>query len=87
MDYLPAQDLASINIRKRPEIYPLDAKTERYRNSFFPYCSSQWNNWDSRIRNLPSIAPLLRAMFDFIRPVSAPMFKVNRFSDFVFFTR
>ena len=35
MDYLPAQDLASINIRKRPAIYPLDAKTERYRKILF----------------------------------------------------
>ena len=35
IDYLPAQDLASINLRKRRAIYPLDARTERYCNSFF----------------------------------------------------
>ena len=28
MNYLPIQDLASISLRKRPVIYPLDAKTE-----------------------------------------------------------
>ena len=55
IDYLPTEYLASINLRKRPAIYPLDARTERYRNSFFPYCISQWNNLDSRIRNLSSL--------------------------------
>ena len=84
IDYLPAQDLASINLRKRSAIYPLDGKTERYRNSFLPYCISQWNNLDSRIR---SIATFKRAILDFIRPVPTPMFKINRLSDFVFHTR
>ena len=87
IDYLPTQDLASINLRKRPAIYPLDARTERYRNSFFPYCISQWNILDSRIRNLPSIATFKRAILDFIRPVPTPMFKINRLSGFVFLTR
>ena len=32
---LPTQDMASINLRKRAAIYPVDARTERYRNSFF----------------------------------------------------
>ena len=87
IDYLPTQDLASINLRKRPAIYPLDARTERYRNSFFPYCISQWNNLDSRIRNLPSIATFKRAILDFIRPNPTPYFKTNRISSFVFLTR
>ena len=36
IDYLPAQDLASINLRKTPAIYPLEGITERYHNRFFP---------------------------------------------------
>ena len=35
IDYLPTQDLASIKFRKRLAVYPLDARLERYRNSFF----------------------------------------------------
>ena len=42
--YLPTQDLVSINLKKRSAIYLLDARTERYCNSFFPYGISQWNN-------------------------------------------
>ena len=79
-DYLASQDLASINLRKRPAIYPLEARTKRYRNSFFPYCISQWNNLDSRIRNLTSIATFKRAILDFIRPNPIPYFKTNRVS-------
>ena len=56
IDYLPTQDLASINLRRRPAIYLSDAREERSCNSFFPDCFSQWNNLDSPIRNLPSVA-------------------------------
>ena len=87
IDYLLSQDLASINLRKRPAIYPLDARTERYRNSFCPYCISQWNNLDNRIRNLTSIANFKRAILDFVRPNPTPYFKTNRLSGFVVFTR
>ena len=87
IDYLPSQDLASINLRKIPAIYPLDARTERYRNSFFPYFISQWNNLDSRIRNLTSTATFNRAILDFICLNPTPYFKTNRLSGFVFLTR
>ena len=82
--YLPTQDLGSINLRKRPAIYPLDARTERYQNSFFSYCFLQWNNWDSRIRNLPSIGTFKHAILDFIRPNPTLYFKTNRLSGFIF---
>ena len=87
IDYLPTHNLASINLRKRPVIYPLNARTERYCNSFFPYCISQWNNLDSRITNLPSIATFKRAILDFIRPNPTPMFRINRLSGSVFLAR
>ena len=84
IDYLLTQDLAFTNLRKRPAIYPLDARAERYRNSLSPYCM---NILDSRIRNLPSIATFKRAILDFIRPVPTPVFKINRLLGFVFLTR
>ena len=87
IDYLPTQDSASINLRKRPAIYPLDTRTERYCSCFFPYCISQWNNLDSRTRNLPSIATFKRAILDIIRSNPTPYFKKNRLSDFVLLTR
>ena len=82
IDFLPTQDLASINLRKRPAIYPLDVRTESYRNSFFCYCISQWSNLDSRIKNLTSMATFKRVILNFLRPVLTPMFKINRLSGF-----
>ena len=87
IDYLPTQDLASINLRKRPANYPLGARAERYRNSSFPYRISQWNNLDSRIRNLPSTATFKRAILNFICPNPISYFKINRLLGFVFLTR
>ena len=43
--YLPTQDLTSINLRKRPTIYHLDARTGRYRNSFFLTVSLNGTIW------------------------------------------
>ena len=54
-NYLPVHNVASVSLRSRPQIYPLRARTENYRNSFFPFSILQWNNLDPRIRNLPSI--------------------------------
>ena len=88
-DYLRTQDSASINLRKGPAIYPLDTRTELYCNSFFffPYCISQWNNLDSHIRNLFSLATFKRAILDFIPPHPTPYFKTNRLLGFLFLTR
>ena len=41
----------------------------------------------SRLRNLPSISTIKRAILDFIRPLPTPIFKINRLSGFVFLTR
>ena len=68
IDYLPTQDLASINLRKKPAIYPLYARTERYHNSFF-YCISQWNNLDSSIGISHSLL-LLKVLFLILNALS-----------------
>ena len=86
-DYLPTQDLASINPSKIPAIYPLHARTECFPNSFSPYCILQWNNLDSLTRNLSYIDTFKRAIFDFIRPVPTTTFKPNSLSGFDFLTR
>ena len=86
-EFLPPQNVALVNLRSRPPIYPLDARTERYRNSFFPYCISQWNKLDSRIRDLPSISSFKRAILEFFRPKPAPTYRVTNPQGFVFLTR
>ena len=57
------------NVRTRNPIYPLNIRTERFRNTFFPYCISQWNVLDVDIRNLlPSVSTFKTVIFEFLRP-------------------
>jgi len=72
--YLPARLAEPRILRTRNQIYPLNFRTERFRNTFFPYCISQWNNLDSRIRNLPSVSTFKKAIFQFIKPKPSPVF-------------
>ena len=71
---LPARLAAPNNLRTRNPIYPLNIRTERFRNSFYPYCISQWNILDRRIRDLPSVSTFKKAIFEFIRPKPSPVF-------------
>ena len=75
-NYLPTQNMAIRNIRYKRAIAPLHARTERHRNFFFPYCISQWNILDSRIRDLPSSSSFKKATFEFLRPKPSSTFKV-----------
>ena len=39
--YIPQQNLRQLNLRSRPTFYPITVRTEKYRNSFFPFCVRQ----------------------------------------------
>ena len=86
-NYLPPQNDGLRDVRSRLPIYPLHARTERFRNSFFPYCISQWNTLDSRIRDLPSISSFKRAIYDFVRPKPVSTFRLNNRPGVVLLTR
>ena len=61
LNYLPARNMASVALRSRPAIYPVPARTERYRNSFFTYCILQRNSLDPSIYS--QLLLLLNALF------------------------
>ena len=46
------------------------SRTDRYDNSFFPFCINNWNNLDSSIRYSSSFANIKTSINDFIRPKS-----------------
>jgi len=73
-DHLPPQGQAQVNLRRSQFIFWRLVK--RYRNSFFPYCISQWNSLDSRIRSLLSISSFKRPLLEFLRPKHSPTFRV-----------
>ena len=87
--YLPARLTGPGNLRTRNKnpIYPLNIRTERFRNSFFPYCIAQWNILDSRIRDLPSVSTFKKAIFEFLRPKPSSVFGASDNKGVVFLNR
>ena len=65
----------SYSFRSRQPVRQLNIRTERFRNSFFPFCLSQWNKLDCHIQDMPSIASFKRSLLNFFRPVPRPVFK------------
>ena len=86
LNYLPIQNIALGNLRRRP-LYTIPGRTERFRNTFFPYCMSQWNKLDSRIRDLPSISRFKAVLHSFLRPKPSPTFQLGNIPGFTFLTR
>ena len=85
--YLPVALVAPVNLRARNAIPPLAIRTERFRNTFFPFCISQWNLLDSRIRNLPSALSFKKAIFDFFRPKCSSVFGAQNSQGVIFLNR
>ena len=61
--------------------------TERFQNSLFPFCISQWNILDCHIRNLQTISSFKRSIFKFFRPSPASIFNVDEPWGIVLLTR
>ena len=54
---------------RRPSIFAEEqTNTNRYSDSFYPYCIKAWNNLDPTIRNLPDISHFKKALQQLIRP-------------------
>lgn len=52
------------------------AKTDYFDNSFFPYCVREWNKLGVNLQNSVSISRFKKALLDFIRPKSCPIFDI-----------
>jgi len=57
------------------------------RNSFFPYCISQWNVLGGNIRDLPSIKTFKKAIYEFLRPKQSHVFDVPDIQGVIFLNR
>lgn len=73
--------------RIRPPFVEPFCRTERYHDSFFPFCISEWNKLDVRIRNLPSVSSFKNAILKFMRPEANSVFNVTDNKGVVFLNR
>ena len=63
---------------RRPNIFAEErTNTNRYSNSFYPYCIKAWNNLDPTTRNLPNISQFKKALQQLIRPKRRHLFGMN----------
>ena len=75
--YLPTFKQNPYDLR-RPSIFAEErTNTNRYSNSFYPYCIKAWNNLDPTIRNLPDISEFKNALQQLIRPKKRYLFGIN----------
>ena len=66
LDHIPAQATPNVRLRNTITKPPL-SRTERYHNSFFPFCINSWNNIDNEIKFL-SLNEFKNNLCKFIRP-------------------
>ena len=84
---LPVKNEVSYSFRSRKPVKQMTVRTECFRNSFFPFCLSQWNKLDCHIRDLPSLASFKRALLQFFRPSTRSVFKCQDRLGVIYLTR
>lgn len=76
-NYLPVPNESKYTLRSNSSVRSVKVRTERFQNSFFPFCLSEWNKLDCHIRDLPSVSAFKKAIYAFFRPVPNLIFGVN----------
>ena len=61
--------------------------TDYFKNSFFPYCVSEWNKLGPDLRNASSISLFKKGLLAFIRPKQRPVYNVIDSSGLKLLTR
>ena len=74
--HIPVINQISYSLRNRI-IKPPFSRTERYKNSFFPFCIDNWNNLDNDIKELPSLNQFKKKILTFIRPKGNTFFSIQ----------
>ena len=77
----------SYTFRSRKPVRQLTVRTERFHNTFFPFCLSQWNKLDCHIKDMPSSASFKRAILKFFRPSQRFVFKCPDRLGVIYLTR
>ena len=76
LDHIPVITIPNVSLRKQITKAPL-SRTERYVNSFFPYCINEWNALDNAIKSLPSLNQFKSKISTFIRPIGNPFYGIQ----------
>ena len=56
---------------------PINSRTNRFANSFYPFCVRDWNNLESSLRVSPSISQFKTAIIRIIRPPKRSIYHLS----------
>ena len=75
-DHIPERSRIDASLRSRITNPPL-SRTERYDNSFFPFCIYNWNNLDDAIKSQPSLSRFKNDITTFVRPKGTSFYGIR----------
>jgi len=75
-EHIPVHRGVEISLGERKSRAPF-SRTERYDNSFFPYCIKNWNLLDNSVKSIPSLSLFKNHMNNFIRPIGNSLFGIR----------
>ena len=73
---MPETTAPNVSLRRNIIRAPI-SRTERYDNSFFPFCINNWNNTDDTIKSLPSLNEFKNKLCKFIRPEKSSFYNIR----------
>ena len=74
---LPMKQCSYNQVRSNNLFRNFKINTDYFKNSFFPYCVSEWNKLGPELRNSLSISKFKKGLLPFIRPKDNSVYKVH----------
>ena len=74
---LATSNQPNYNVRNPVEIRLINARTDLFQFSFFPYCIKEWNNLASSIRASNSIDIFKNSLLRFVRPRGSSVYGIH----------
>ena len=72
MNIYPTPSDVKYYLRHRRNFKNINIRTERCRNSFLPYCTSEWEKLSDEIKSLPKLSQFKNRLLEFIRDPKRP---------------
>ena len=77
LDSIPPLHLSQYHLRNHDAIGRLNARTGKFKSSFYPSCLSEWNKLEPAVRLAPSIAIFKKKYLSIVRPPAKSVFGIH----------
>ena len=77
VDPIPPLHQSQYCLRNQDVIGRLNARTEKFKSTFYPNCLSEWNKLEPELRGAPSIAVFKKKLLSIIRPPAKSVYGIH----------